>query len=53
MAHRNSLPLLGGEGAPQGWVRGRKPLIDKAPSTSGTPHPTLRATFSPWEKGNV
>ena len=43
----NILLLPWGEGAPQGWVRGSKPLIKSAPSPSGTPHPSAYApTFS-------
>lgn len=33
------LPLPWGEGAPQGWVRGTKPLIYKTLLNSRTPHP--------------
>jgi len=32
-------------------MRGYWPFMCNAPLPSGTPHPALRATFSPWEKG--
>jgi len=51
MTFRNRLPLLGGEGSPQGWVRGCKPLINKALANQ---EPLIRpsGTFSLWEKGS-
>jgi len=47
-------PLPWGEGAPQGRVRGSKPLLGNALSDSRTPHPSAFApTFSLWEKGSL
>ena len=43
--------LLLGEKVPEGGMRGYKPLVQQTQIPSGTPHPSLRATFSLWEKG--
>ncbi len=51
MRNISTLSLSHGERVPEGWVRGSKPLVQDATPNYGTPHPTLRATFSPWEKG--